>query len=300
VSGGVILPDRSPETLERYSRSFYGSSVPVTPRSPEDQGDLLVLAPEAAPLHSTARTLAVDVGGSGVKGAILDTAGAIVVPRQRLLTNYPCPPAALIEQLTTLAGLLGAYDRVSVGFPGMVRAGLVLTAPKFVTGGGAGTPVEPDLLKAWTGFPLAAVLTQALGAPTRIANDADLQGAAVVSGQGYELVLTLGTGFGTSCFSDGDLLPHLEFAHHPFRHGQTYEEQLGDAARKEVGSARWVHRVRIAIATLRDLTFFDHCYIGGGNAKRLGDDLGPDVTTVPNTAGIQGGIALWRHEDACL
>jgi polyphosphate glucokinase len=154
------------------------------------------------------------------------------------------------------------------------------------------------LLRAWTGFPLASALTQVLLAPTRIANDADLQGAGVVSGQGYELVITLGTGFGTSFFLDGDLLPHQEFAHHPFRHDQTYEEQLGEATRKEVGFERWANRVQIAIATLRALTFFNHCYIGGGNAKRLEGYLGDDVTTVPNTAGIQGGIALWRHDDA--
>ena len=126
-----------------------------------------------------------------------------------------------------------------------------------------------------------------------MANDADIQGAAVVSGKGLELVITLGTGVGTALFYDGRLLPHLEFAHHPFRKGETYNEQLGDATRKEVGNGRWNKRVRRAVDTLRAVSFFDHCYIGGGNAKHLTGDLPTDVSTVDNTAGILGGIKLW-------
>jgi polyphosphate glucokinase len=129
----------------------------------------------------------------------------------------------------------------------------------------------------------------------RIANDADLQGLAVIAGKGVEMVITLGTGFGTGLYLDGRLGPHLEIAHHPFRHGETYDEQLGNATRKKIGSERWNKRVGKAIGNLRRLTSFDHLFIGGGNAKKIELDLDPDITVVSNEAGLAGGVALWRH-----
>lgn len=239
------------------------------------------------------RTFVFDVGGTGLKAAVLDAAGRMVSERVRVRTPYPCPPERLVAELAGLASGIGPADRASVGFPGMVRGGLVLSAPKFDTVAGPGSPVSPDLGDAWREFRLADALAAELRVPVRVANDADVQGAAVVVGSGFELVLTLGTGFGTAAFYDGALLPHLELAHHMFRKDETYEEQLGERARKAVGEERWVKRVRKAIASLRALTFFSHCYIGGGNARRLPDDLGSDVTVVPNTAGLLGGIALW-------
>jgi polyphosphate glucokinase len=98
---------------------------------------------------------------------------------------------------------------------------------------------------------------------------------------------------------DKTLLPHLEIAHHPFRKGQTYNEQLGEKARKEIGEQRWNRRVRKAIDALDAVFFFDHLYIGGGNARRVTrDDLDPEIlertTVVSNSAGILGGITLWE------
>ena len=239
------------------------------------------------------RTVVFDVGGTGLKAAVLDAAGVMVSERVRVLTSYPCPPERLVAELVGLYRRLEGAERVSVGFPGMVRGGVVLSAPKFDTEAGPGTPVSPALEAAWREFPLAEALEAELRLPVRVANDADVQGAAVVAGKGFELVLTLGTGFGTAAFYEGMLLPHMELAHHAFRKGQTYEEQLGDLARRAVGEERWVTRVRKALASLRALTFFSHCYIGGGNARRLPADLGPDVTIVANMAGLLGGIALW-------
>ena len=117
----------------------------------------------------------------------------------------------------------------------MVREGVVLSAPHFVTVAGPGTDVDHHLVKQWQRFDLAAALTEAFGIPTKAANDADIQGAAVVQGTGLELVITLGTGFGTGLFYNGELLPHLEIAHQPFRKGEDYDEQLGEATRKEIG-----------------------------------------------------------------
>ena len=110
-------------------------------------------------------------------------------------------------------------------------------------------------------------------------------------------MITLGTGVGTAFFMDGRLLPHLEFSHLEFRKGETFNEQLGEAARKKIGDDKWNRRVRKMIAYFNALTFFDHLYIGGGNAPRVNRrDLGEvleRITVVDNTAGILGGIKLW-------
>jgi polyphosphate glucokinase len=237
-------------------------------------------------------TLAFDIGGTGLKAGVLDARGRLVAPRARVPTQYPCPPERMIRALVGLTRGLPQFDRVAAGFPGMVREGKVLTAPHFVTRSGPETEVLPRLLRAWTQYDLARALSRALHKPARVANDADVQGAAVIKGRGLELVLTLGTGLGTALFWKGRLLPHLELAHHPFRKGETYNEQVGERARKRIGNKRWRRRVRKAIDTLRALTFFDHCYVGGGNARRLGA-LPDDVAVVSNDAGLVGGLALW-------
>jgi polyphosphate glucokinase len=225
---------------------------------------------------------------------VLDAAGALVADRVRVDTTYPCPPATLVDDLAALVAPLPGADRVAAGFPGMVRNGKVLSAPHFVTKKGPGTDVDPALVGLWASFDLADALTQKLGKPTRVANDADVQGAAVVQGKGLELVVTLGTGVGTAFFYQGQLMPHLELAHHPLHKGETYNEQLGEPARKQVGTTRWNRRVRRAVEVLRALCFFDHCYVGGGNARRIEGSIAPDVTIVDNTAGLLGGIKLWE------
>jgi polyphosphate glucokinase len=242
-------------------------------------------------------TLSLDIGGTGLKASVLGAAGAMVADRVRVPTSYPLPPEKFLDMVKRLVAPLPAAERASVGFPGMVRDGLVLSAPHFSTELGPGSPTDPHLAKLWSRFPLADNLTKAFGIPTKVANDADIQGAAVVSGKGLELVITLGTGFGTGLFYQGQLMPHLEIAHQPFRKGETYNDQLGEATRKEVGESRWNKRVHKAINNLRALMFFDHLYIGGGNSRRVvRDDLPDDITIVDNTAGILGGIKLWEAD----
>jgi polyphosphate glucokinase len=248
-------------------------------------------------------TLAIDIGGTGLKASVLDATGAMVADRVRVPTSYPLPPTGdggMVPTLAKLVASLPEADRVSAGFPGMVRLGHILSAPHFVTESGPGSEIDPKLVKAWTRFDLAGALSEAIGKPTRVANDADVQGLAVVAGKGVELVLTLGTGFGTGVFFDGHLLPHLELAHQPFRKGETYNDQLGERTRKEIGDHRWNRRVRKATAQLDELFFFDHLYLGGGNARRVvRDDFGElleRTTVVDNSAGILGGIKLWTGE----
>jgi polyphosphate glucokinase len=268
-----------------------------TTGAPDDTGTTTA-APAAAPEHPY--TLAIDIGGTGLKASVLDAGGAMVADRVRVSTTYPMPPdgeGGMVPALTKLVASLPAADRVSAGFPGMVRGGRILSAPHFECAKGPGSPTDSGLRSAWDHFDLAGALSAALGKPTKVANDADVQGLAVVAGTGLEFVITLGTGFGTALFLDGRLLPHLEIAHQPFRKNETYNDQLGERTRKEIGLERWNRRVRKAIAMLDMMLFFDHLYLGGGNAHRVvRSELGPVLertTVIDNTAGILGGIKLW-------
>ncbi|MGH9169255.1 MAG: ROK family protein [Acidimicrobiales bacterium] len=248
----------------------------------------------AGPVHPA--TLAIDIGGTGLKASVLDAEGRLLADRVRVPTTYPCPPELMVSVLTKLVKPLPASERASAGFPGVVRRGHVLTAPHFVTKAGPGSPVVKELESKWKNFDLAGELSESLGVPVRIANDADLQGWAVVSGHGLEMVVTLGTGVGTALFMDGKLAPHLELAHHPFRKGETYNDQLGDAALKRIGQGKWRKRVLEAIANFQSLTNYDHLYVGGGNARLLAKHVDSPVTIVDNLAGILGGIKLWEHD----
>jgi polyphosphate glucokinase len=241
-------------------------------------------------------TLAIDVGGTGLKAAVLDAAGAMATERLRVETPYPCPPTVLIPALATLAtSLQTRYDRVSVGFPGLVRGGLVYNIPALSRRSYLGE-TDPVLVAAWHGFDLAGALSEAFSVPVKVANDADVQGCAVVTGHGFEFVITLGTGVGTSLFSNGILLPHLELGHTPFRKGESFEDQLGNAARKAVGNERWAVRVGKAIEAYDQFLFFDRVYLGGGNSAKLTASPHPKAQIVSNNAGITGGLKIWNMD----
>lgn len=226
------------------------------------------------------RTLAVDIGGTGIKALVLSATGKPLTERARVKTPRPATPGAVLATIVGMAKDQGVFDRVSVGFPGVVRRGVTVTAP--------------NLDGAWRGFKLAEALAKKLGKPARAANDADVQGFGAIKGHGVELVITLGTGFGSALFLDGRLVPNLEIAHHPFDKGQTYEEKLGDAARKRIGKKKWNKRLLRAIRTLEHAFNYDHLYVGGGNAKKIIVKLPSNTRIVENVAGLLGGIALWR------
>jgi polyphosphate glucokinase len=240
-------------------------------------------------------TLAVDCGGTGIKATVLDAAGIPVCARVKLRTPYPNPPEVLIAAVVNLAASTGTpFDRASIGFPGLIRNGVVYATPHYVTEAGPFTARQPDLEKEWAFFDVRTALERALGKPTRVLNDAEVAGLAVIEGVGFEVLFTLGTGLGCALFDDGRLLPKVEMSQAPFRKGETYDQQLGHHARKRLGDKRWSARVVKAIDTLRPVLWWDRVYVGGGGAKHLTRDLGPDVTMVTNESGLLGGVRLWE------
>ncbi len=225
-------------------------------------------------------TLAIDVGGTRLKAGVLDPSGQFVAGPDRVDTPHPGGPDAVLAALAHIVAQLGTYHRISIGFPGMVRAGVVHTAPNLGTA-------------AWAGFPLAEAAAQKFGAPARLLNDATVQGLGVISGQGLECVITLGTGFGFALFQDGGLTAHLELGQHNVHGKKTYDEYLGNRALEKIGPRKWNRRLGKAIAGLETLIDYDTLLIGGGNAKHIEGTLPRNARIVPNQAGITGGVRLW-------
>lgn len=138
------------------------------------------------------RTLAIDVGGTGLKASVLDRTGRMLVKRVRVATPYPCRPAILLRATADLVAPLPPFDRISIGFPGVIRDGRVITAPHFDA-------------KPWRDYALEAAVSRRFGKPARLLNDAEVQGLGIIVGRGLEVVLTLGTGVGSAVFRNGGL-----------------------------------------------------------------------------------------------
>ncbi len=230
-------------------------------------------------------TLAIDVGGTGLKVLLLDAKGTAISERRRIETPRPATPESIIKGIESLvSGLDGGsktFHRASVGFPGVVVDGSTKSAPNLDDG--------------WRGFPLARTLSTKLGVPVRVLNDAGVQGYGAIEGQGLEMVLTLGTGMGAALYIDGRYVPNLELAHHPFNGKKTYEQYVGGRALEKVGKKTWNKRVRRVIEQIDPIFNPRRIYLGGGNTKHLALPLPKHVSITPNVAGLLGGIALWRE-----
>ena len=225
-------------------------------------------------------TLSIDIGGSHIKTSTLDENGKLIAPYNKLETPAHATPGAVITVIEKLAQGL-AFDRISAGFPGYVRDGIVYTAPNLGN-------------SAWHKINFSQLLSESLGKPARVVNDADLLGLGVISGMGLEMMITLGTGFGTALYLDGKLLPHLELAHHPIKKKKTYDEYLGEEARKHKGNKKWVKRLEYALEIIKTVFNYDTLYIGGGNARFIDFSLAGNIKIVTNMEGIDGGVMLWK------
>lgn len=247
-----------------------------------------------------ATTLAIDCGGGGIKASVLDEAGTMRAQPTRVPTPYPLPTSLFVKTLTELAESLPRATRATVGLPGMIRHGVVISTPHYVTRSGPRTRVIPELVDDWFGFDAQTALESALGMPTIVVNDAEMHGAGVVAGQGLELVMTLGTGLGCAIFDGGHLAPHLELSQAPVRWGLSYDTYIGEHERRRLGDALWSRRVVRVVEGLRPVFLWDRLYLGGGNSRHITpvvlSKLGDDVVIVPNAAALVGGARVWQLE----
>ena len=230
------------------------------------------------------KILTLDIGGTTIKATVLDPAGKQLQDYKKVQTPDHATPEKVIEAIQELIIDFPAYDRVSVGFPGYVKKGIVFTAPNLGT-------------EIWKGFNLKKRIGDALQKPVRLINDADMQGLGVVSGEGLEMVVTLGTGFGTALLQDGHLLPHLELAHHSVTKNKTYDDYIGDHAIKNIGEKKWNERMKRVLDMLKIVFNYDKLYIGGGNSSKLTIKLDENMKIVTNEEGIKGGARLWQLDE---
>jgi polyphosphate glucokinase len=208
------------------------------------------------------KILGIDIGGSGIKGAIVNTkTGEMLTPRFRIVTPNPATPESVTEVIHEIVkhfdwkGLLGA------GYPGVVQKGIVRTAS--------------NVDSAWIGTNIDKLITRVTGCSSTVVNDADAAGLAEMkfgAGMGYKgvvLLLTVGTGIGTVMFSGGKLVPNLELGHIILK-GQDAEKYSSDAARQRdhLSWLEWAARFTEYLARMEDLLWPDLIIIGGGASKK--------------------------------
>lgn len=228
-------------------------------------------------------TLSIDIGGSNIKGTVLNSQGEFVQDYEKIATPSPSTPGKVIDVIRQLADKFSDFDHISVGFPGFVKNGIVKTAPNLGTA-------------EWAEFNLAKNIELLLGKPAIVVNDADLQAMGLVEGNGVEMVITLGTGFGTAILNNGALIPHLEIAHHPVTKNKDYDQYIGEQEMKRIGKKAWNKRMKRVLDIMKTVVNYDTLYLSGGNADKLTFKLDKNIVIVGNRDGIKGGAALWQQK----
>ncbi|MGB3007503.1 MAG: ROK family protein [Chitinophagaceae bacterium] len=227
------------------------------------------------------KILCIDIGGSHIKGAIHNEAGEMISVYKKFDTPLPATPDKVLEVIQQLAAALVGYEKISVGFPGYVKDGVVITAPNLGS-------------DAWHNIKFSEEITALLGKPAKVVNDADMHGMGIAGGKGFEIVATIGTGFGTAFLYNGQLLPHIELAHHPISKGRDYDEYIGQKAMDDAGKVKWNMRMSKVLSVLKTVFNYDHLYLGGGNASKIKFELDENISIVTNLEGLKGGAMLWK------
>jgi polyphosphate glucokinase len=214
------------------------------------------------------RVLAIDVGGSHVKTRVSGH------KEMRQFESGPTlTPRRLVSRVLKLNCDL-KYDVVSIGYPGVVVHGKIVTEPY-------------NLGRGWVGFDFR----KAFGRPTLLMNDAAMQAVGSYEG-GHMLFLGLGTGLGSALIVDGTLAP-MELAHLPYKRGLSYEDYLGDRGRDRLGPKKWRRAVADVVAQLSTALEADYVVLGGGNARKL-KKLPKNARLGNNDFAFLGGFRVWR------
>jgi len=242
------------------------------------------------------KILGIDIGGSGVKGAIVDTKkGKLITERYRIPTPQPATPEAVAEVVSKITKHFKWEGPIGAGFPGVIQQGIARTAA--------------NVDKSWIDVDLNNLFAKATGCKVHVVNDADAAGMAEVkfgAGNGKKgtlLLITVGTGLGTVIFSNGKLVPNLEMGH-ILLHGADAELYATDAARKneKLDWDTWAKRFNEYLLRMEELVWPDRIIIGGGASKK-GDKFFHHFTTkakvVPaklmNEAGIVGAAMVSKY-----
>jgi len=214
------------------------------------------------------RVLVIDVGGSHVKTRVSNHRDMRQFESGPTLT-----PRRMVSRVLRLTGDL-KYDAVSIGYPGVVVHGKIVTEPF-------------NLGRGWVGFDFR----KAFGRPTLLMNDAAMQAIGSYEG-GRMLFLGLGTGLGSALIVDGTVAP-MELAHLPYKRGRSYEDYLGDRGRRRLGAKKWRRVVADVVAQLSKALETDYVVIGGGNARKL-KKLPSNARLGNNDFAFLGGFRVWR------
>ncbi|MBS1228186.1 MAG: Polyphosphate--glucose phosphotransferase [Proteobacteria bacterium] len=242
--------------------------------------------------------LGIDVGGTGIKAAIVDTqTGELASERIRILTPQPATPAAIGATLKELVAQQQWSGPIGIGFPAAIQRGVVRTAA--------------NIDKSFIGLPIAEYFSQQTDNPVYIANDADVAGltemrfGAGKATRGVVLIVTIGTGLGTALFIDGHLLPNTELGHLLLENGIEAEKYASETVRvtKELKWKDWGARFNLYLTTMEKLLWPDLIVLGGGASAKL-HKFSPQITTqVPvvaasflNQAGIVGAALFAEQE----
>ncbi len=241
------------------------------------------------PTPDDAFVLAIDIGASSIKMADVTERGTIKGSVRRRVTPYPCTPDRLVTLLAARIAKRG-IPRVGVGFPGEFRDGVVIAPGNLARPQGFDSEVDPDLDAQWRGFPLQQALNERVDAEVRVVNDASLAARGSARGEGRELVLTLGTGFGVALVVDGVLATIPDYGQLTFFDDESYDAKLGEHGRAADPDA-WLAALRRVLVELSAQWDSSIIHLGGGNSQRLSVD---EVATEGLTLIIQGNAAPLR------
>jgi polyphosphate glucokinase len=234
------------------------------------------------------QALGIDVGGSGIKGAPVDTeTGQLLTDRFRIPTPQPAAPAPMIEVIGQIIRHFDWTGPIGCGFPGPITQGTVRMAA--------------NIDASWVGVCIEEELAKVVGTPVRVLNDADAAGLAEMrwgagrGRQGVVLIVTLGTGIGSALFVDGKLVPNTEFGHIEIR-GKDAEHRAADSVRerKQLTWKQWGKRLDEYFHTIERLLWPDLIVIGGGasaDAEKFLPYISSRVEIVPARMLNQAGIA---------
>jgi polyphosphate glucokinase len=255
------------------------------------------MANGAEPRGTESNLVGVDVGGSGIKGAIVDVNTGVAQGRIRVETPDPATPDAVAEVVAKVVEQLDCDGPIGCTLPAVVTGGTVRTAA--------------HIDESWIGTHATALFRRVTGRPCTVLNDADAAGIAEASfgaareRRGLVIIVTVGTGLGTALVYDGVLVPNAELGHLELD-GKIADAWASDAARekKQLGWKDWADRLDTYLTSLHDLLWPELLVIGGGvakNADKFVDRLDPGcevrIAELGNLAGIVGA-ALHAYEPA--